>query len=149
MLRAVSVWLGERGITPRSPKWVSMVWSEAVQRMEMASRVNIALPTRPFVSCFTLKGIPPPSCLVASPSFGNSVSSGPSVGNSGSSGAPFFVESTIFDNRSLRVWSSWLPVPKSAGIVEEIMLDLQLTKAFQTGLHHSLDDPYRDAMSDL
>ena len=104
MLRAVSVWLGERGITPRSPKWLSMVRSEAVQRMAMASRVNIAFPSRPlslafsveqfsldgvtrggkFVSpsriCSTLKGIPPPSCFVASQSFGNSVSSGPSVG---------------------------------------------------------------------
>ena len=47
---------------------------------------------------------------------------------------------------------SVLPVPKSAGIVagtsfkEEMMLDQQLTKAFQTGLRHSLDDPDHDAM---
>ena len=30
MLRAVSVWLGKRGITLRCPKWLSMVRSEAV-----------------------------------------------------------------------------------------------------------------------
>ena len=29
------------------------------------------------------------------------------------------------------------------------MLDQQLTKAFQTVLRHSLDDPDHDAMSDL
>ena len=76
------------------------------------------------------------------------------------------MESTIFDN-SAASWliammsgsasgPSVLPVPKSAGIVEgagssskEIMLDEQLTKAFQTGLRHSLDDPDHDAMSDL
>ena len=49
---------------------------------------------------------------------------------------------------------SVLPVPKSAGILEcagtsffkdEIMLDQELTKAFQTGLRHSLDDPEQDA----
>ena len=52
---------------------------------------------------------------------------------------------------------SVLTVPKSAGILEgagtsfeeETMLDQQLTKAFQTGLRHSLDDPDHDAMSDL
>ena len=57
------------------------------------------------------------------------------VGNSGGKRAPFFVE------------SSGLSV--SAGIVEETMLDQQLTKAVQTGLRHSLDDPDHDAMSDL
>ena len=75
--------------------------NEAVQRMMVASRVNIACPSRPVSPAFsveqcssdamtrggkvfvspsrissTLKGIPPPSCLIASPSFGNSVSSG-------------------------------------------------------------------------
>ena len=53
--------------------------------------------------------------------------------------------------------SAVLPVTKSARIVEgagpsfqeEIMLDQQLTKAFPTGLRHSLDDPDHDAMSDL
>ena len=50
MLRAVSVWLGESGITLPSPKWLSMMRSEAEQRIAMASRVNIALPSRPFVS---------------------------------------------------------------------------------------------------
>ena len=51
---------------------------------------------------------------------------------------------------------SVLPVPKSAGIVEgaetsfkeEIVLDQQLTKAFQTGLRRSFDDPDHDTMSD-
>ena len=32
---------------------------------------------------------------------------------------------------------------------DEIMLDQQLTKAFQTGLRHSLDDPDHDVTSDL
>ena len=53
--------------------------------------------------------------------------------------------------------SSSSAVPKSAGIVEgvetsleaAIMLDQQLTTAFQTGLRHSLDDSDHDAMSDL
>ena len=117
--------------------------------MAMALRVNIALPSRPFTPAFsveqcasdavtrggkfvspsrissTLKGIPPPSCLVASPSFGNSVSSGLSVGNSGSSGKR---ASGIFDNSAASVLlgmtsgsssgSAVLPVTKSAGIVE-------------------------------
>ena len=107
----------------------------------------------------TLKGIPPPSFLVASPSFGNSGSCGKR--------APFFVESTIFDNSAASGMTglmsgsasgpSVLPVPKSAGLVEgagtssteETMLDQQLTKTFQTGLRHSLDDPDHDAISDL
>ena len=55
MLRAVSVWLGERGITPRSPKWLSMVRSEAVQRVAMASRVNIAFPSRPLSPAFSVE----------------------------------------------------------------------------------------------
>ena len=78
----------------------------------------------------TPKGIPPPSCLVALPSFGNSVSSGSSVGNNGSSGkrASGFVESPSVDNTAVSVLPgmlsgsasgpSVLPVPKSAGIVE-------------------------------
>ena len=165
-LRAVSVSLGDRGITPRSPKWLSMR-SEAVQRMAMASRVNIALLSWPLSPAFsvercasdsvtrggkfvsptrissTLKGIPPPSCLVASPSFGNSVSSGPSVGNSGSSGKR---ASGILDNSAASGLTGMLsgsasgpfvlPVPKSAGdlLKKKRMLDQQLTKAFQTGL---------------
>ena len=125
-----------------------------MQRVAMDSRVNIAFPSRPLSPAFsveqrssdavtrgpkfvspsrvssTLGGIPLPSCLVGSPSFGNSVSSGPSV----------------------------LPVPMSAGIVEgagtsffeeEIMLDQQLMKTFQTGLRHSMDDRDHHAMSDL
>ena len=57
------------------------------------------------------------------------------------------MESTIFDTRAasgvigmLSGCASGppgLPVPKSAGMVEEIMLDQQLTKAFQAGLRHS------------
>ena len=145
-------------------------------------RVNIAFPSRPFSPAFlveqcssdavtrggkfvspsrvssTLKGIPPSSCLVASPSCGNSGSSGKR--------APVFVESTIFDNSAASGLTGMLsgsasgpfvlPAPKSAGIVEgagtsgeeEIMLDQQLTKAFETGLRHSLDDPDRDTISD-
>ena len=38
LLRAVSAWLGERGITPRNPRWMTMVRSEAVQRMALAAR---------------------------------------------------------------------------------------------------------------
>ena len=71
----------------------------------------------------SVSAVPPPSGLIASPSLGNSVSSLSSV-------------------------------PKPDGIVEtslkdEIMLDQQLTTAFQTGLRHSLDDSDHDAMSDL
>ena len=70
--------------------------------------------------------------------------------------------------RSVRRWfgcvrrlgdsaSSSSAVPKPAGIVEgvetsleaAIMLDQQLTTAFQAGLRHSLDDSDHDAMSDL
>ena len=77
------------------------------------------------------------------------------------------MESTIFDNGAASGMTgllsgsasgpSVLPVPKSAGIVEgagtsfkeETMFHQQLTKEFQTGLRHSLDDPDHDAMSDL
>ena len=72
----------------------------------------------------TTLGVPPSSCLIA-PSLGNSVSSSSAV-------------------------------PKPAGIVEfaetsleaAIILDKQLTTAFQTRLRHSLDDSDHDAMSD-
>ena len=49
----------------------------------------------PLTDFFDVERNPPPSCIVASPSFGNSVSSSPSVGNSGSSGKR---ASCIFDN---------------------------------------------------
>ena len=52
MLRAVCVWLGERVISPRSPRWLALVRSEAVQRMAMASVVNIAFPCRPVSPAF-------------------------------------------------------------------------------------------------
>ena len=74
----------------------------------------------------TLKGIPPPSCLVASPNLGNS---GPS--------------------------SSVVPTPAGivegveTSLKAAIMLDQQPTTAFQTGLRHSLNDSDHDAMSDL
>ena len=45
--------------------------------------------------------------------------------------------------------SSVLSVPKSAGIVDEMILVQQLMTAFQAGLRNSLDDPDHDAMSDL
>ena len=69
--------------------------------------------------------VPPPSCLIASPSLGNSVSS-----------------------------SSVVPKPAGivegveTSLKAAIMLD-QLTTAFQTGLRHSLDDSDHDAMPDL
>ena len=71
----------------------------------------------------------------------------------------FFVKPTIFDNGAASGVTGMLsgyafgppvlPVPKSAGMVEDLMLDQQLTKAFHIGLCHSLDDPDHDAMSDL
>ena len=53
----------------------------------------------------------------ATPQCGNSVYSGPSVGNSGSSGkrAPFFVESTIFDNRAASGVTGMLSVTRVDG----------------------------------
>ena len=53
--------------------------------------------------------------------------------------------------------SSSSVAPKPAGILDGVgttlraamMLDQQLTTAFQTGLRHSLDDSDHDAMSDL
>ena len=179
-----------------------------VGRLDARRKVCVSL-----ADFFDVERNPATTCLVASPCFGNMVSSGPSVGNSGPSGkrasgivensaasgllgmasgsssrsavspetkpagivgnsgssgkrAPVFVKSTIFDNSASGLTGmpsgsssgpSVLPVPKSAGIVEgaetsfkdEMMLSQQLTKAFQTGLRHSLDDPDHDAMSDL
>ena len=71
----------------------------------------------------TTPDVPQKSGLIASTSLGNSVS---------------FLSS----------------VAKPSGIVEtslkdEIMLDQQLTTAFQTGLRHSLDDSDHDAVSAL
>ena len=78
-----------------------------------------------FFSSSSTLGVQPPSCLIASTG----------LGNSGSSSS----------------------VPKPAGIVEgvetslkaAIMLDQQVTTAFQRALRHSLDDSDHDAMSDL
>ena len=46
---------GRERYHPRSPKWLSMVRSEAVQRMAMASRVNIAFPSRPLSPAFSVE----------------------------------------------------------------------------------------------
>ena len=84
------------------------------------------------------------------------MTSGASSGStSGSSRkrAPVFVESTNFDNSAASgltgMLSGSVSGPSVLSFGEEIMLDQQLTKAFQTGLRHSLDDPDHDAMSDL
>ena len=74
----------------------------------------------------TTLGVPPPSCLIESPSLGNSVSS-----------------SSVVPKRAgivEGVETSRKPV---------IILDQQLTTVFQTGLRHPLDDSHHDAMSDL
>ena len=76
-------------------------------------------------SCAPLGRVPPPSCLIASPSLGTSASSS--------------VAPTLAGNVD--------GVETSLGAA--MMLDQQLTTAFQTGLRHSLDDSDHDAMSDL
>ena len=138
VLRAVSAWLGERGITPRSPPR---------QRMALAEKGNALFPSIPVTPAFsvrqsssdavtrgleslrissmgdglmTAKGVPPPSCLGTSASCSSAES-------------------------------------KPAGNVEVVgtslraamMLDQQLNAAFQTGLRHSLDDSDHDATLDL
>ena len=132
VLRAVSAWLGERGITPRSPRWMTMVRSEAVQRMAVAAKGNALFPSLPVTPAFsvrqsssdavtrvleslrissmgdglmTAKGVPPPSGLGTS-AFGSSVEAKP-AGN---------VEGV---GTSLRA---------------AMMVDQQLNAAFQTGL---------------
>ena len=87
-LRAVSAWLGERGISPRSTRWLSLVRSGAAQRMAIAARGSLSFPSMPVSPAFsvshrssdamtrgsqpvapsrissiqlTLKGVPPPS----------------------------------------------------------------------------------------
>ena len=64
-------------------------------------------------------GVPPPSCLIASPSLRNSVSS-----------------------------SSVVLEGVETSLEAAMMLYEQLTTSFQTGLRHSLDDSDHDAMSD-
>ena len=131
-----------------------MVRSEAVQRMAMAARGNSSFPILLVTTAFSVrqrtsdammresrlgdcsrtsstlqtpKGIPPPSSLREEPqSLGTSVSS-----------------SSV--------------APKPPGILDGVgttlrtamMLDQQLTTAFQTRPRHSLDDSDHDAMSDL
>ena len=79
-------------------------------------------------------GVPPALCPIASPSLGDSVSS--------SSVVP--TPAGMVEGEGT---SQIMLGPKAAGIVEEMMLDQQLTTAFQTGLRHSLDDPDHDPMS--
>ena len=154
MLTAVSAWLGEREITPQKPRWSSMVRSEAVQRMAMAASGNPSFPILPVTAAFSVrqrtsdammresrlgdcsrtsstlltpKGIPPPSSLREEPqSLGTSVSS--------SSVAP----------KPAGIWDGVGTTLRTA-----MMLDQQLTTAFQTRPRHSLDDSDHDAMSDL
>ena len=52
VLRAASAWLGERWITPRSPRWMTMVRSKAVQRMALAEKGNALLPSIPVTPAF-------------------------------------------------------------------------------------------------
>ena len=185
MLRAVSVWLGEWDHSSKPEVVVdgaergSATYSDGFKGEHRASFSALSLAfsveqcssdavTRkgkfvsPSLISSTLKGIPPPSCLVASPSFGNSVSSGPSVGNSGFSGKR---ASGIFDNSAASGLTGMLSISASGPSVlqcqsqlewwrvrrlplkEEIMLDQQLVKAFQMGLRHSLDDYDHDAVS--
>ena len=74
----------------------------------------------------TTLGVPPPSCLAASPSLCNTVSS-----------------------------SSVVPKPAGivegveTSLEAALMLDHQLTTACQTGLRQSLDDSDHNAMSNL
>ena len=154
MLTDVSAWLGEREITPQKPRWSSMVRSEAVQRMAMAASGNPSFPILPVTAAFSVrqrasdammresrfgdcsrtsstlltpKGIPPPSSLREEPqSLGTSVSS--------SSVAP----------KPAGIWDGVGTTLRTA-----MMLDQQLTTAFQTRPRHSLDDSDHDAMSDL
>ena len=112
-----------------------MVRSEAVQRMALAARGKVSLPSPPVAPAFSLrqsslddvmrggepsrrtaKGVPPPSCL------GTSATGSSAVGN---------VEGV---GTSLRA---------------EMILDQQLNVAVQKGHRHSLDDPDHDAMCDL
>ena len=55
LLRAVSAWLGERGITPRNPRWMTMVRSEAVQRMALAEKGNAMFPSIPVTPAFSVR----------------------------------------------------------------------------------------------
>ena len=147
VLRAVCAWLGERGITPRSERWMTMVRSEAVQRMALAEKGNALFPSIPVTPAFsvrqsssdavtrgleslrissmsdglmTAKGVPPPSCLGTN-AFGSSVEA-KTAGNVKVVGT------------SLRA---------------AMMLDSQLNAAVQTGLRNSLDDSGHDATFDL
>ena len=147
VLRAVSAWLGERGITPRSPRWMTMVRSEAAQRMALPEEGNALFPSILVTPSFSVrqiasdavtreqeslrissmgdwlmtgKGVPPPSCLGTSAS-GSSVEAKP-AGNVKVVGT------------SLRL---------------AMMLDQQLNAAVRTGLRHSLDDSDHDATVEL
>ena len=146
MLRAVSAWLGER-ITPRNPRWMTMVRSEAVQRMALAAREKAPFPSLLVAPAFSLrqsslnavtrgfdasrtsltgdglltaKGVPPPSCLGTSAT--------------GASAEPKTAGNVEVVGTSLRA---------------EMILDQQLSVAFQTGRRHSLDESDHDAMFDL
>ena len=141
LLSAVSAWLGERGNTPRNPRWMTMVRSEAVQRMALAARGNALFPLVPatpafsmrrrevwiprgllrwVVSLLTAKGVPPPSCL--------------GISAPGSAAASKTAGDVDVVGTSLRA---------------EMRLDQQLSEAFQAGLRHLLDDADHDAMFDL
>ena len=100
----------------------------------IASRVNIAFLSRPVSLAFSVE-----QCSRG----GKFVS--PSRISSTLKGIPPLMASLSIGNSI----SSVLSVPKSAGIVDEWMLDQQLETAFQAGLRKSLDDTDHDAMPDV
>ena len=71
----------------------------------------------------TTLGVPPPSCLIASPSLGL--------------------------RRCQSQMTAGIVEGVETSLEAAIMLDQQLTTAFWTGLRHSMDDSDHDAMSDL
>ena len=133
----------------------------------MASRVNIALPSRPLSPAFSVEQCPSgvsladffdvernPATILSRclAELWEQCLFWPECGEQW-----IFWEASIWYFRHQRgVWVTWrlsgsasgsavLPVTKSAGIVE----GAGTTKALQTGPRHSLDDPDHDAMSDL
>ena len=60
MLKAGSAWLGEVGISPRSPRWLSLARSEAVQRLSLPSLpVSPAFSVRQCSSDAMTRGLQP------------------------------------------------------------------------------------------
>ena len=146
VLRAVSAWLGERGISARSSRWLSLTRSEAVQRMVLASRRFLLCPCPAFsvrqrssdavtrglqpvapswISSIPLtsRGVPPPSSLLE----GSGVQTRPSTLRASSGGTRMLTTlgvpppSCLIASPSLgNSVSSLSVVPKPAGIVEGV-----------------------------